>query len=141
MSDAGKPYRVFVVDDEQVIASSLAEILCQRGFDATPFTEPLEALRAARSQFPDLLISDVAMPVLSGIELATQVQGHCPNCKVLLFSGQLSTIHLLEAAREYGRDFVVLQKPVHPTDLLKKIQMQLGIQAPLGTEAQLEIGS
>jgi DNA-binding NtrC family response regulator len=80
------------------------------------------------------------MPVLSGIELATQVQGHCPNCKVLLFSGQLSTIHLLEAARGNGRNFEVLQKPVHPTDLLKKIQLQLGIRLPLGTGAQLETG-
>jgi len=67
----------------------------------------------------------VVMPLLSGIELASQVQGHCPNCKVLLFSGQSSTVNLLETARANGRNFEVLQKPVHPTDLLNKIQVQL----------------
>ncbi len=69
------------------------------------------------------------MPLISGIELASQVQGHCPNCKILLFSGQSSTVNLLEAARANGRDFEVLQKPVHPTDLLKKIQVQLELDS------------
>jgi DNA-binding NtrC family response regulator len=104
-------------------------ILCHRGFDATPFTEPLEALRAARSKAPDLLISDVVMPLLSGIELATQVQGQCPNCKVLLFSGQSSTVNLTGTPRANGPNFQVLQKPVHPNDLLKKIQVQLGFDS------------
>src|SRR3984885_2350010 len=53
---------IFVVDDEPVIASSLAAILQMNGFSARFFTCPLEALTAARSIAPDLLISDVAMP-------------------------------------------------------------------------------
>jgi CheY-like chemotaxis protein len=54
--------RVFIVDDEPVIASSLAAILQMNGFSARFFTCPLEALAAARSESPDLVISDVAMP-------------------------------------------------------------------------------
>src|ERR1035438_2000723 len=65
---------VFVVDDEHMIASSLATILRHLGFDATSFTDPLAALKAAHSQHPDLLITDVVMPQLSGIELALQVE-------------------------------------------------------------------
>jgi DNA-binding NtrC family response regulator len=114
--------RVFIVDDEQVIASSLASILCHLGFDARAFTEPLKALKAARSEAPDLLISDVVMPQLSGIELAIQLQTSCPHCKVLLFSGQAATADMLEAARADGYDFEVLSKPVHPKDLLSRIQ-------------------
>jgi CheY-like chemotaxis protein len=53
---------VFVVDDENVIASTLATILKQSGFEATAFTNPLEALDATRLKTPDLLISDVMMP-------------------------------------------------------------------------------
>ena len=118
--------RVFVVDDEQVIASSLATILRQLGFDATSYTEPLKALKAARSGAPDLLISDVVMPVLSGIELAIQLQELCPGCKVLLFSGQAASAGLLETARANGHDFELLLKPVHPKDLLREIQKVTG---------------
>jgi DNA-binding NtrC family response regulator len=114
--------RIFVVDDESVIALSLATILCRSGFDAKPFTEPLVALRAARSEAPDLLISDVVMPGLSGIDLAIQIQEYCPKCKVLLFSGQAATADLLERARVNGNAFELLLKPVHPQDLLNKIR-------------------
>jgi len=82
-------HRIFIVDDEHVITSTLAMILRNQGFEATSFTEPLDALEAALCEAPDLLISDVMMPRLSGIELAIEVRKHCPECKVLLFSGAL----------------------------------------------------
>lgn len=114
---------VFVVDDEDVIATTLAMILrLQGGFRARSFTKPLAALEAARLEAPDLLISDVVMPQLSGIDLAIQVRECCPNCRVLLFSGQASTAHLLEAASANGHDFELLLKPVHPADLLTRIR-------------------
>lgn len=123
MSQTCKQPRVFVVDDEDVIASTLAMILrLQGGFHARSFTKPLDALQAARLEAPDLLISDVVMPLLSGIELAIQVREHCPNCKVLLFSGQAATADMLATARVNGHDFEILLKPVHPSDLLARIR-------------------
>jgi DNA-binding NtrC family response regulator len=124
VSEPCKRERVFVVDDEFIIASTLAMILTQNNFEATYFTDPLKALGAAREHAPDLLISDVVMPELSGIDLAIQIQQNAPGCRVLLFSGQASTANLFEAARENGYDFEVLAKPVHPSDLLKKIRME-----------------
>ena len=126
MPEQGKLPRVFVVDDEAVIATSLAIILRQIGFEAKPFTEPLEALKAAESETPDLLISDVVMPGLSGIDLAIQLQKRCPNCKVLLFSGQAATASMLDDARAGGHDFALLVKPVHPKDLLREIRKVTG---------------
>jgi DNA-binding NtrC family response regulator len=122
--------RVFVVDDEPIIASTLATILRLSDFNATSFTEPLEALRAALSDSPDLLISDVVMPSLNGIALATELKAICPNCGVLLFSGQAATVGLVEAALADGNDFEVLAKPVHPADLIKTIQTILGTSNP-----------
>lgn len=122
MSVASKQKRIFVVDDECLISGTLALILHIHGFEAIPYSSPLEALQAACNRAPDLLISDVVMPEISGIELAIQVQQHCPDCKVLLFSGQAATANMMESARAKGHDFEVLLKPVHPRDFLTKIQ-------------------
>ena len=106
--------RIFVVDDEPVIASTLATILQMNGFSARFFTSPLEALTAARSKAPDLLISDVTMPGISGIDLAIKMRAQYPKCKILLFSGNPATLGLLEDARAQGHDFHLLLKPVPP---------------------------
>jgi DNA-binding NtrC family response regulator len=137
MSQPHREPSVFVVDDEEVIASSLAMILrLHGGFHARSFSQPLDALEAARHEAPDLLITDVMMPQLSGIDLAIQVREQCPGCKVLLFSGKAATNHLLEAARANGYNFELLSKPVHPADLLAKIQYLTGpISSPSSEHA------
>ena len=122
MSETHVQPRIFVVDDEFVIATTLATILQRNGFDAVSFTEPLKALQAARLNPPDLLLSDVAMPEISGVELAIRIRESCPDCRILLFSGQASTANLLDTARQNGHNFDVLSKPIHPTDLLKSIR-------------------
>ena len=114
--------RVFVVDDEHVIAFTLATILNQSGFRAIPFTNPLDALDAASLEGPNLLISDVMMPELSGVDLAIRIKSKCPGCKILLFSGQAATADLLADARREGHNFKLLSKPVHPSDLLAAIR-------------------
>jgi CheY-like chemotaxis protein len=111
---SGPVPHIFVVDDEPVIASTLAAILQMNGFSAKFFTCPLEALTAARLKAPDLLISDVAMPGISGVDLAIQMRVQYPRCKILLFSGQAATMDLLEDARAQGHDFDLLLKPVPP---------------------------
>jgi YesN/AraC family two-component response regulator len=80
-------------------------------------------LEAARNEAPDLLISDVLMPELSGIELAIQVQEHSPDCKILLLSGQAATTGVFASAKAKGYNFQVMLKPVHPKDLLTQIQL------------------
>jgi DNA-binding NtrC family response regulator len=114
--------RVFVVDDEASIALTLATILRIHGFDARHFTEPHAAMKAALLDCPDLLISDVVMPLQSGIELAIQMRQFCPECRVLLFSGQATNSDMLQDARDRGHDFEVLLKPVHPNVLLERIR-------------------
>jgi CheY-like chemotaxis protein len=113
--------RIFVVDNERTIASSVAAILQLHGFSARFFLDPLEALDAAGCEAPDLLISDVSMPQLSGVDLAIRIQEQYPACKIMLFSGQAATADLLKVAREQGHDFRLLAKPVHPSDLLSEL--------------------
>jgi DNA-binding NtrC family response regulator len=122
MSRTDHQRKIYLVDDEHIISSTLARILSLRGFDATGFTDPLIALQVARFEAPDLLISDVVMPELSGIELAKQVQFDCPQCRVILFSGQANLADLLEIPGEKARRYELLSKPVHPEVLLRAIE-------------------
>jgi CheY-like chemotaxis protein len=97
------------------------------GFSATFFTSPLEALAAAaRAKSPDLLISDVEMPGLCGIDLAIQMKAQYPTCKILLFSGRPSTLDLLDDARAQGHNFDLLLKPVLPREFLSEIWKRVG---------------
>jgi CheY-like chemotaxis protein len=112
---------VLVVDDEKVIADTLSIILSKSGFTTMTAYDGATALDLARKRPPNLLISDVVMPGMTGIELAITMRHVIPACKVLLFSGQAATVDLLEEARRLGHDFTTLTKPVHPTDMLRRI--------------------
>lgn len=114
--------KVLVVDDERVIADTLAIILNQHGFDASAVYTGSGAVERARDVKPDLIISDVIMPDMNGIEAAISIRGFLPSCKILLFSGQAATADLLENARARGHEFEILAKPVHPQDLLQKLR-------------------
>lgn len=120
-TNGSKP-RVLVADDEQVIANTLAIILNQAGFEARAVYSGEKAIDALDAFMPDMLISDVIMTGMTGIEAAIQTRQKLPNCKILLFSGQAATADLLERARAQGHEFEILAKPVHPTDLLAKLR-------------------
>ncbi len=114
--------RVLVADDEHVIANTLTIILNQSGFDAHAVYSGEKAVEMAHSLQPDMVISDVIMTGMTGIDAAIQIRAMLPKCKILLFSGQAATADLLEKARTQGHEFEILAKPVHPTDLLAKLR-------------------
>ena len=114
--------KVLVVDDERVIADTLAMILNQSGFDAKAVYSGEKAVELASTFTPDMLITDVIMADLNGIDAAIRIRSVLPSIKILLFSGQAATADLLEKARTQGHEFEILAKPVHPTDLLAKLR-------------------
>jgi len=112
---------VLIVDDEHVIADTLTVILSNSGFAVMTAYDARTALELASVIPPDLLLTDVSMPGMNGIELAIALIQSVPDCKILLFSGQASTVDLLDKAQHAGYDFTLILKPVHPTDLLSRI--------------------
>jgi CheY-like chemotaxis protein len=132
---------VLVVDDERVIADTLSIILSKSGFSTMTAYDGARALEIARERTPDLLISDVMMPGMTGIDLAIKVTQTIPGCKVLLFSGQAATVDLLEQARHAGHNFTTLTKPVHPTDMLKRISECLAERQPIPTPIHRSMSS
>lgn len=119
---------VLVVDDERVIADTLSMILSMSGCDVLTAYDGKAALELARTNPPALVITDVIMPGMTGIELAIILVEAIPECKVLLFSGQAATVDLLAAARDMGHDFSILTKPIHPTDMLKRVREHIELR-------------
>jgi CheY-like chemotaxis protein len=114
--------KILVVDDERVIADTLAMILNQSGFEALAVYSGEKAVELASTFVPDMLITDVIMADLNGIDAAIRIRALLPQIKILLFSGQAATADLLEKARSQGYEFEILAKPVHPHDLLTKLR-------------------
>lgn len=117
------PYRptVLVVDDESAIADTVTEILSRSGYAAMTAYDGPDALEIALLTPPELLITDVSLPGMNGIELAIKMRRIFPDCKILLFSGHVATADLLVRAQQAGHTFTLISKPVHPSVLLARV--------------------
>lgn len=112
---------ILVADDEPLVADTLVQILQTEGFDAISVSDGAAAVRWAREARPDLIICDVIMPSLNGIEAAKQIKGFLSLVPIILFSGQASAAGLVDKALAEGYHFEVLAKPIKPELLLENI--------------------
>ena len=114
--------RILVVDDEKVIADTIVQILNRNGFIAEAAYGGQEAIDLAKLHCPDLVLSDVLMPKVDGVEAAIAIRKLCPDTRIILFSGQAATVEILQRAKERGHTFELLAKPIHPTELIKHLR-------------------
>jgi two-component system alkaline phosphatase synthesis response regulator PhoP len=112
---------ILVVDDEHALADTLALILERAGYKSTAAYSASEALMEVEKQRPDLIISDVMMPVMNGVDFAVKVSELRLGIKVLLISGHAGTQDMVEAAGSDGLSLDLLAKPVLPEDLLARV--------------------
>jgi CheY-like chemotaxis protein len=110
--------KIILADDEPLVALTLTEILEDAGFEVVSVADGIAAVEKARAMKPDLVLTDVMMPKLNGIEAAKQIQQLFPQVRILLLSGQAATGELLKQAREQGYDFEIVTKPIQPDVLL-----------------------
>src|SRR5207302_733908 len=94
----GNGQRILVIDDEASIADSLAEILSDYGYQALAFYDGHAAIAAAREKCPDLVLCDVIMPQLNGVDTVLAIRELCSTARILLFSGQATTTDILDKA-------------------------------------------
>jgi CheY-like chemotaxis protein len=113
---------VLVVDDEQLITDTLCEILKENGFDATGAYSGPDAISAARKLRPDIVLTDVLMPKMSGVELGIHLRTEFPGIKVVLISGQAATSAIIRRAQAEGYFFELLPKPIHPDELISRLK-------------------
>lgn len=113
--------RVLILDDEQVIANTLALILNRSGYEARAVYTGEAAVETARQISPDFLISDVILHGMTGLDAAIRIAKIVPKCRIILFSGQAATADLLQEAEAAGHHFELLSKPVHPKTLIQRL--------------------
>jgi CheY-like chemotaxis protein len=106
--------RVLIADDENLIADTLVLILNHKGFESSAVYRGEDAVETATALKPDIVLTDVVMGGMTGVEAAILIRRNVPGCRVILFSGQAETVDLLRHAKEDGHTFELLSKPVHP---------------------------
>ncbi len=118
--DAGSKVRVLVVDDEPGILKVLGIELKLSGYEVITTTSGAEATELARTQKPDVILLDVVMPGVTGLEVLERVRSFS-QVPVIIFSGHPTIIQL---AMKLGADESIT-KPFDPDLLIAKIKLVL----------------
>ncbi len=116
---------LMVLDDDNAVRQTWTIIFQQQGYEVVPVDRGEAAIDAARERPPDLLLADIRLPDMTGIEAARRVVEIAPLCRVLLISGDGESSEALDHARAQGICFEVLPKPISPPDLIKRIADRL----------------
>jgi CheY-like chemotaxis protein len=113
--------KILVVEDEAVVLFTLELILRQQGYDVQGARDGTEALASAEQFQPEILLCDIHLPDIDGIQVALNVKKLLPQCRVVLLSGEISSAELLDDANRLGYHFEVLAKPTDPQQLLRTL--------------------
>lgn len=119
---SGSSIAVLVVDDEPLIADTIAAILIEHGFFAQAAYGAEDAIRVAGNLRPDIVLTDVMMPKMSGIQMAIEIKTAQPEVRIVLLSGQAATAEMVRHAAADGHEFELLAKPIHPEELVRKLK-------------------
>ena len=112
---------VLIVDDDEVVANSLCSIFQENGFEVSVAHSADEGLKMARKLRPRLLLSDVAMPHKSGIDLMVAIGEELPTCHMIMMTGQFDSISKLNQQVQKMRNGVwIVLKPFDLQELVDK---------------------
>jgi two-component system KDP operon response regulator KdpE len=130
------PGRILVIDDEPQITRALRAALFAQGFDVRTANDPEEGLHVFRDWAPDLVITDLMMPGLSGVDVCRAIRAHGPT-PVLILSVRDYERSKVEALDAGADDYVT--KPFSIQELMARVRAHLR-RAPERTSAAIEAG-
>jgi len=134
MAATQRPLRVLIADDEKIIADTLAIIIRNSGFSVTTVYSGNSAVETAEKLRPDVVICDIRMPDMNGVDAANRISQILPTAKIVLCSGHTVALGNLENVDAGGLKFVFLAKPVSPAlflDFLRSYEEHLSIATEL----------
>lgn len=101
---------VYIVDDDEVVLETIWDIVSDLGFQAMKFSDPLKLIDAAKKTPPDVIVTDIKMPQMTGLELLREMHTRAPQIPVILVSGFVSKQAVLDAIG-FGA-FGIVEKPI-----------------------------
>jgi DNA-binding response OmpR family regulator len=122
--------RVLLVDDEREFAATLTERLSLRGYEASAAFTAEEAIAAVAASAPDVILLDLNLPGVRGVELLMTLRQLLPHGEIILLSGHLDLAEKIEGVRIDA--FGLLLKPIEMAELTAKID---AAQAKRGSHA------
>jgi DNA-binding NtrC family response regulator len=127
--------RVLVVDDDAAMAKFLSSYLTRRNFDSSTASSGEEAIRMFRVYDPVLVLLDVSMPGMSGLETLERLKQIKPEVLVIILSGQSNPEIIFRASKSGADDYIA--KPFEPKDLEVRINKVLEKQQIVAEVSQL----
>ncbi|NNG17387.1 MAG: sigma-54-dependent Fis family transcriptional regulator, partial [Gemmatimonadales bacterium] len=118
-----EPPRVLAVDDEAVVCESIRRVLTEEGYSVATTRSPREGLDLVRKETFDLLLLDIKMPEMDGIDFLRQVRSVSPETEVIMVTGYATIQTAVEAIKLGATDY--LQKPVSPDQLMVAVARAL----------------
>jgi two-component system, OmpR family, response regulator ResD len=140
MIDAEPRRTVLVVDDEETITEIVARYLQRAGFETTIAANGAQALELAGEQRPDLVVLDLMLPRISGLEVMRRLRerGH-DRVPVILLTAKGEEADRITGLRFGADDYVV--KPFSPAELVARIEAVLRrVDAPPEQQPAIEVG-
>jgi response regulator RpfG family c-di-GMP phosphodiesterase len=115
--------KVLVVDDEPQVCALIHDGLAGSGLDSKTLSDPVDALEQARSGRFRVIITDVSMPTVNGLDILSQARRALPSCRVILITGVSNTRFLADALRLGAYDY--FQKPFEMDKLIDSVDRAL----------------
>ncbi|MDB4980796.1 MAG: Signal transduction histidine kinase [Myxococcales bacterium] len=123
--------QILIVEDDVESCEVMGAVLHDAGYSVDLAHDGYEALELAARRRPDLVVSDIRMPNLDGVELTRRLHRFDPELPVVFTTGMPNTMDLVTTAEDYGAA-VCLQKPMKAEDLLWAIDRALELSRQRG---------
>ncbi len=117
--------RVAVIDDEHIIADTLAEILKLHEYEAKAYYDGESALADAREFAPHVVLSDIRMQKIDGVETALRFRESQPECRIILFTASPLSSEVYERICRQGFEF--LERPLHPREIVAILRQDMSV--------------
>ena len=129
------PAHVVVIDDEEKMVRIVSKILQREGLRVTEFCDPIEALHQIPMLQPDVVLCDIMMPGIDGMEVLARLRNSTPDVRVLLITAFGTIDGAIRALKDGASDYVT--KPFDLPQLIAKVQAAIDSRRPADAPAGL----